>query len=346
MDPTNPPVDNGGTGSPDTQPKRYYLSNTGIVILGSYMAIVGFALIQNLCIIWPGQPDRQINDTGYKILNSYVTNTLKSIASGDSSAAREQALTNIEMVNSLTKVIKENTLPADSAKADSIHFKILFIPIGKKAPRGNSESVLILITLIVGAIGSWLHATSSFIAFVGNREFITSWIPWYVIRPMIGAVLALIFYVVIRAGLTNSSGVPAELSYFSVAAFAGLVGLFTERATKKLGEVFDVVFAVQKKDKDPITSKKPELTRLEPSEVKVGAKDTTIKLVGANFVEDSKVFLNDKKYDSSTESESEITILLKEADLKTVQEIKIKVVNPGQEGEASNEKTLNVIQDS
>jgi hypothetical protein len=96
------------------------------------------------------------------------------------------------------------------------------------------ETRLILLVLLVGALGSYIHGASSFVDYLGNRRFISSWGWWYVLRPFIGMMLALLFYFVFRGGFmtagTNQGGDAAAsfINPFGVAAFAGLVEMFSK----------------------------------------------------------------------------------------------------------------------
>ena len=55
--------------------------------------------------------------------------------------------------------------------------------------------------------------------------------------------LAVVVYLVIRAGLFSPTTGDAEsVSVFGVTAIAAIVGLFSERATKKLKEIADALF--------------------------------------------------------------------------------------------------------
>jgi hypothetical protein len=98
----------------------------------------------------------------------------------------------------------------------------------------SDDARLILIVLCTGALGSYVHAATSFVSYVGNRRLVFSWVWWYVLRPFIGMVLALIFYFVIDTkvkssfalflfvgpGYVNSTYCLDELKYFS-RLFAG-----------------------------------------------------------------------------------------------------------------------------
>lgn len=106
----------------------------------------------------------------------------------------------------------------------------------------SADSRLILLVLAVGALGSYVHGATSFISYVGNRSFHPSWTWWYVLRPLIGMALAVIFYFVIRGGLLGNTATAADVSPFGIAAVAGLVGMFSKQATDKLEELFNNLF--------------------------------------------------------------------------------------------------------
>jgi len=99
------------------------------------------------------------------------------------------------------------------------------------------------LAISAGALGSYIHLATSFVDFAGNRRLAKSWIWWYLLRPFIGASLALLVYVGIRAGLiTASTSASTALSPYGIAAIAGLTGMFSKQATDKLREVFENFF--------------------------------------------------------------------------------------------------------
>jgi hypothetical protein len=100
--------------------------------------------------------------------------------------------------------------------------------------------VLILVTL-AGFLGTMIHTASSFANFVGSEKFKKSWTLWYVVKPFTGAALALIFYFVFRAGFLNFNDT-SNINLFGLITLAALAGLFTDKATLKLQEVFEVIF--------------------------------------------------------------------------------------------------------
>lgn len=117
-----------------------------------------------------------------------------------------------------------------------------------KAYEMNPEVRLLLLVLLTGALGSFVHAATSFVTYVGNRSFTPSWTWWYVLRPFVGMGIAGIFYFVIRGGLVLLSAAPdiEKLSPYGIAAFAALSGLFSKQATDKLSDIFDNLFKTQK----------------------------------------------------------------------------------------------------
>ncbi len=110
------------------------------------------------------------------------------------------------------------------------------------------ETRLILLVLLAGAIGSYVHATSSLVDYLGNRTLVSSWVWWYLLRPFIGMMLALIFYFGFRGGFitggVNQGGEGAAnfINPFGIAALGGLVGMFSKVAADKLNEVFVTLF--------------------------------------------------------------------------------------------------------
>jgi len=113
--------------------------------------------------------------------------------------------------------------------------------------RSFNEVRLALIVVLAGGIGALVQSTSSFVSFAGERKLNTSWGWWYVMRPFIGAGLALVFYFAFRGGLlvlsTSSDALRAEnINPFGVGAIGGLVGMFSKEATDKLKEIAEAVF--------------------------------------------------------------------------------------------------------
>jgi hypothetical protein len=110
------------------------------------------------------------------------------------------------------------------------------------------ETRFLLIVTLSGALGSYIHLATSFADYLGNRQFMKSWAWWYILRPFIGTVLALVFYFAVRGGLIAGSSGAENLSPYGIAALAGLAGMFSKQATDKMREVFENLV---KTDKTP-----------------------------------------------------------------------------------------------
>lgn len=108
------------------------------------------------------------------------------------------------------------------------------------------ETRYLLIVIVAGALGSYIHLATSFADYVGNRQLMLSWGWWYVLRPLIGMALAVILYFVVRGGLITGQGGAGNLSPYGVAAIAGMAGMFSKQATDKLREVFENLFRTEK----------------------------------------------------------------------------------------------------
>jgi hypothetical protein len=105
----------------------------------------------------------------------------------------------------------------------------------------DRDHALMLMVGLAGATGSLGHVLRSFFRYVGERNLVWSWVPSYLLTPFVGALLATITYVVVRAGFIGVSG--ASLGNpFGFAAIALLVGLFSGQAAQKLKDVFETIF--------------------------------------------------------------------------------------------------------
>lgn len=110
----------------------------------------------------------------------------------------------------------------------------------------DREFELILLALLFGIIGGTTHGLASLVTYVGNNKYDNHWTIWYVGRPAIGGIMALIFYVLIRGGLLSINAQPADLNYFGIAAISVVVGLMATEATGKLRDIFMTLFGTEK----------------------------------------------------------------------------------------------------
>jgi hypothetical protein len=108
----------------------------------------------------------------------------------------------------------------------------------------NREIRLVIIATLFGVLGGAAQGISSLTAWLSRDKLYKGWGWWYFSRPYIGAAMAVITYLVLRAGFI--SGAPTAINDFGVAALSALVGLMTVEITQKLRDVFDSFFGIQK----------------------------------------------------------------------------------------------------
>lgn len=154
---------------------------------------------------------------------------------------------------------------------------------------GTLEQRLLFMVILLGALGSLIHAIISFTTYVGNRKFLTSWTWWYLLRPFVGAALALALYFVVRSGILTTNNTPESVSRFGMAMLAIMSGLFAKQATDKLEEVFSTFFKPGPGKGDAQRGDKlvpPAITSLTPNK---GPAGKPVKIIGTGFVDKASV---------------------------------------------------------
>lgn len=117
------------------------------------------------------------------------------------------------------------------------------------------ETELLLLVVLSGALGGMVHALRSLYWYIGNRDLVRSWLAMYVLLPFVGAVLGLVFYLVVRGGFFSPQAGAEETSPYGFAALAALVGLFSEQAVLKLKQVAETLLSKSQKGEDPSPAK-------------------------------------------------------------------------------------------
>jgi hypothetical protein len=117
-----------------------------------------------------------------------------------------------------------------------------------------TELLFFLIVAIAGILGALIHTARSLTWYIGNRDLRWSWLAFNLMLPVVGALAATVFYLVLRAGLFSPS-TAAQASPFGFAAVAVLVGLFSEQALEKLKQVSSNFFAERPTGEDHVAPK-------------------------------------------------------------------------------------------
>ncbi len=191
----------------------------------------------------------------------------------------------------------------------------------------STDRGLLLLAMLSGIAGSFLHTAQSLSSYIGNKRFRTSWTVWYVLRPWIGGVLGLAVYAALRAGLVPGEG-PANP--YGVVAFGLLGGWFSKTTTDKLQEVYNTLFKTDedKSRKDKLYSdERPVVAGIAPETVAKTVNEITI--YGSGFREKSQVLIDGHEltptFVSSTELRVDLTAI---PERPAGRETLVQVLNP------------------
>jgi len=218
----------------------------------------------------------------------------------------------------------------------------------------SPDTTLLLLVVVVSALGSFVHAATSFATYVGNRRLMRSWVWWYLLRVIIGSALAVLFYFALRGSFMSATSATSSqaVNPYGIAALAGLVGLFSKQAIDKLREVFETAFHAtgDEERKDKATNPQPHVSGVTPPSIPKGSSDTVLTIQGQGFIGMSSVELTRLGTEPQVTvprtatyvSASEITVKLTAEDLAEAGEVEIKVVNPAPGGGTSNPIRLQV----
>jgi hypothetical protein len=145
---------------------------------------------------------------------------------------------------------------------------------------------VLVVMMIIGALGSLIHVFRSFYWYVGNRTLKSSWLLMYILLPFSGAGLAVLFYLIVRGGV--SSQAPTNPSSFDgYAAMAALVGMFSQEALLKLKQIAGAFFATAESGKDPAIASL-QIKGITPAVGPI-AGGTSVTIAGTGFATGDQV---------------------------------------------------------
>jgi hypothetical protein len=348
-------------------PGEAFVGGAGIAGIGTYVVILAALLLYSLVSLWPHptpsgkaqetptentpaneaathtgeppQPPPPTTTTGapsgetvrptVPITKPRSTQTLarsQQLAAGDLTLCEERALRIARRVN-----------PNDLTDPSCVRI------FGGQRIIWN-ETRLLLLVILAGALGSLIHVTRSFYWYIGQRNLRRSWLAMYVLLPWSGALLALVFYVVVRGGFFSPRASAIDTSPFGFCALAALVGMFSEPAVLKLREVAATLFAPPQVGKNPApptsgsgvgglagpsaSLSPPVLTTVTPSQIAAGSADTAVKLTGKNFDKNATIFGEATPLAASYASADELTATVPSAMLVRAGKLTITVKNP------------------
>jgi hypothetical protein len=207
-----------------------------------------------------------------------------------------------------------------------------------------NERRLALIVILCGAIGGFLYAIRSFFWYVGIRKLVQSWIPIYVFAPFTSALLATIFYLVVRGGFFSGNSTVSDTSPYMFAAFGALVGLFHREAAEKLREIAETVFKTAATGTDSANYPKPTLTEVTSNPTPLSRTQVSLlTLIGDGFICDSVVSLEGVKLKAAPHriSAKELRIDVDPSELPALgATVSVTVTNPTPGGGTSDAITI------
>jgi hypothetical protein len=235
--------------------------------------------------------------------------------------------------------------PAAKGSADqSISFLGTFFK--ERAPKIiiSLDMRLVLMVMMAGGLGSFVHAATSFADYVGNERLTSNWLWFYVLRPFIGMTLAVIFYLVVRGGFLSAGNDAGKINPYGIAALACLVGMFSKQATDKLDELFTSLFRTEgdAKRKDSLLNPVPSVTDIEPQSVVPQTKELGVAVTGTGFVNGSVMRVGGINRETEFIDATKLKAELLPEDVDKEGEIEVTVFNPGPGGGVSTPIKLKV----
>jgi hypothetical protein len=146
--------------------------------------------------------------------------------------------------------------------------------------RGDDTRLLFLV-LLAGALGAMVSVFRSFTWYVGHGKLFAHWVPYYLLRPFVGATLAIVFFLVIHGGFAQDM---AQSNAFGYVALAAIIGLFSEQAAEKLKEIAETVFKPAPKGAGTV----PTVASISPHSGPQGGH-TPVTITGTGFVKGATV---------------------------------------------------------
>jgi hypothetical protein len=342
------------------------ITSTGKWLAG--LLIIFFTLFSAIYLIahWPDRiPGPKDNTTSLYINKWFHVRLVDSIID----MAQLQKLVVSKPVDT-TKKDSSSTDTADTQAATdvpkptsppAITDDTVFIRIeGRKVYYKGSEeglihinTLLLILVGVAGFLGNMIHISTSFTTFIGAGKFRKSWVLWYVVKPFTAAALAIAIYFVFRGGFLNMSDDSSNINIYGLMTISLLSGLFTDRATLKLKEIFDVLFRTSPKEERPdqLTNEAPKITGVTADPLEAG-KPVLITLTGEKLnegnisitIENTPVDNPERKPDSisfnytlpdALKDKESITLSVKpdSAAIASIFQLKIKQAAPPAEGE-------------
>ncbi|WP_298739206.1 hypothetical protein [uncultured Chitinophaga sp.] len=170
---------------------------------------------------------------------------------------------------------------------DDVHafysYKWFDVKLQTESTTGVHINTLLLILVAFGGfLGNMIYIAASFTTYVGSGKFRKSWTLWYCVKPFSAAALAIAMYFVFRGGFLNMSDASSNINIYGLMTLSLLAGLFTDRTTLKLKEVFDVLLKPKEERPDALENNLPKVLSVTADPLEPG-KAVNITLAGSHL---------------------------------------------------------------
>jgi len=232
---------------------------------------------------------------------------------------------------------------SDLAATKNLWIRLIWI----KSWSVDGDSWMLVMVVITGALGSFVHTATSLADFVGRRRDKASWVLWYLLRPFIGSALAVALYFVLRGGLLGGSQAATVPNPYGFAAVAVMAGMFAKQATDKLNEVFDNLFRTapgggDAARGDQLVPTTPQIVSLTPNTLQNGSHSLTVAVDGNHFDKGTKARVNGRDRITTFTSDTHLTFTLLADDVTAAGTLQVTVVSSAPGGGASNAMPLTI----
>jgi hypothetical protein len=187
-------------------------------------------------------------------------------------------LKDVRKIDSIRKV--NNAIIAGFSTKPSPQLSAKIFPAESELLHINT--LLLILVGVAGFLGNMIHIASSFTTFIGNGDFKKRWSLWYIVKPLTAAAMAIAIYFVFRGGFLNMSDDSTNINLYGLMTISILAGLFTDRTTLKLKEIFDVLLRPKEERANPLVKGKPQVISIDAQPLELG-KAVTIAILGKNL---------------------------------------------------------------
>lgn len=247
---------------------RNAMGKTGKVALGIYNFLLLALSVWFMMVFWPERYELKNTSALIKKVEASIDSLSGILAQKDSILRTLPPETETEgartllpyTAGSLQAEIKalQNSIDAKSIVLDSLQTEYADMNNGyapKSFGKGfdvSAEVCFFLIVILAGILGSLIHSIYHFVYRVGNKSLERSWLSWHLMRPLWGAALALVFYLVVRGGVVVAAREGFDsLSPYGLAGVAAIVGFASRQAISKLNSIFKLLFQKTEAEADP-----------------------------------------------------------------------------------------------